>query len=223
MLPFVSLKLSKARAALPLRGMVVRANKAKALLCARLDRAKLEKVQGPLIIGGNFFSDPKVKPLQGTGFRAPYPEDWSRSRKARQEPSFVDMKIWSTGSSRKFCNQRISERSATRFIPPGRFEVYPERSCVQVFQRRCHALKLFQEFLRISRNTEPSRPLERELKKGFSFLRELFPKEDDHFALKGLSDQLGYHLRWLRSWLKATEGSSNKSNRPLDLDILGCQ
>jgi hypothetical protein len=202
---FVSLKLSKAVAALPLRGQLRRSAAAEAVCRSRLILCHMEPVQGPLLPEtGGFFSDPKAKPLQGTGFRAPRRYDWefgknSSNRLRRPLPGYFALKIWSSRSIRQFGDVSLSETKGSRNLPLGDYEVFPRRECIAVFQRRAHALTLYQSALKAARMSEPSPELYKVLRNGYSVLRGIIPHQRisprDH---KSLWAQLGYRLRQLR-------------------------
>lgn len=199
---FVSLKLSKAVAALPLRGQLRRSAAAEAVCRSRLILYHTEPVQGPLLDTGGFFSDPKAKPL-GSGFRAPRRYDWAHGkyssiRERKPLPGYFALKIWSSRSIRQFGNPRLSESKGSRNLPLGEYEVFPRRECVAVFQRRAHALALYQSALRAARMSEPSPELYRVLRNGYSVLRGIIPHKRISPEIESLRAQLGYRLRQLR-------------------------
>jgi hypothetical protein len=203
MLLFVSLKLSKAVAALPLRGQLRRSAAAEAVCRARLVLYHREPLQGPLLTTGGFFSEPGAKPLSGTGFRAPRRYDWeygkySSIRQRKPLPGYFALKIWSSRSIRQFGNPGLSESKGVRNLPLGEYEVFPRRECVAVFQRRAHALALYQSALRAARMSEPSPQLYKALREGYSVLRGIIPHKRISPEIESLRAQLGYRLRQLR-------------------------
>jgi len=147
----VSLKLTKLRTALPSRKAVEREKEAKRFLFSNSVVSSLPPFKGPLLPNGEFLSQKsyssKIKDL---GVRYPTKRDWEpKVPLSKTEPFFV--KACHLSPKETFLLTRRPSKAARKEVRQGKYEVYPNRYCVQNFKRRMVAMDyLFECFKHFS-------------------------------------------------------------------------
>jgi len=205
-LPFVSLRLSKARSLLPKRKMLASASLARRVCESRrsLPVVGLERYFGPVPVGGKFFTNRSSTNSDSWAPRIPKESWWpspeerlrrSTSRRGNWEPVFLSLRPLKSSEVR-ILSKNPSEKVLRKFTS-GEHSVYPVREDVRVFQRKAWAFYHIRHVVDSVYYVRPSRDLCEILGEASHLLRMLFGRARNLGRdVVSLQKQIAYHRRW---------------------------